>query len=108
MSSQSYLTMRICIRQGIFKKILKSGEKMTRRKVYVTVNAEHKPDGSCLPKTIRMADEEEFEIDKVLQVRKAASDVGGRGIRYTVRIGRSETHLFDEQNGRWFVEAKFG
>ena len=73
----------------------------------MTVNAEHKPDGSCLPKTIRMADEEVFEIDKVLQVRRAASEVGGRGICYTIRIGRSETHLFDEQNGKWFVEAKF-
>ena len=81
---------------------------MGRRKVYVTVNAEHKPDCSCLPKTIRMADEEEFEIDIVIQVRKAASEVGGRWIRYTIRIGRNETHLFDEQNGRWFVEAKFG
>ena len=32
--------------------------------------------------------------------------VGGRGVRYRVRIGRTETNLFDEQNGRWFVEAK--
>jgi tRNA G26 N,N-dimethylase Trm1 len=81
---------------------------MNRRKVYVTVNAEHKPDGSCCPKTIRMADEAEYEIDKILQVCPAASAVGGRGVRYTVRIGQSKTHLFDEQNGRWFVEAKFG
>lgn len=81
---------------------------MGRRKVYVTVNAEHKPDGSCHPKTIKMADEAEYEIEKILQVRRAASMVGGRGIRYTISIGRSETHLFDEQNGRWFVEAKFG
>lgn len=80
---------------------------MGRRKVYVTVNAEHKPDGSCCPKTIRMADEAEYVIDKVLQVCKAASAVGGRGVRYTVRIGRSETYLFEEQNGLWFVEAKF-
>ncbi len=79
-----------------------------RRKVYVTVNATHKPDGSCSPKSIRMADEAEYEIDRVTQVCRAASNVGGRGIRYTVQIGRSETYLFDEQNGRWFVEAKFG
>lgn len=39
---------------------------MGRRKVYVTVNAEHKPDGSCHPKTIKMADEAEYEIDKIL------------------------------------------
>ena len=80
---------------------------MARRKVYVTVKAEHKPDGSCCPKTIRMADEAEYEIDRVLQVCRAFSEVGGRGIRYTIRIGRSETHLFDEQNGKLFVDAKF-
>ena len=81
---------------------------MVRGKVYVTVNAEHKPDGSCCPKTIRMTDEVEYRIDKIIQVCRAASMVGGRGIRYVVRIGRTETNLFDEQNGRWFVEAKFG
>ncbi len=79
-----------------------------RRKVYVTVNAEHKPDGSCCPKTIRMTDEAEYRIDKIIQVCRAASSVGGRGMRYTVKIGRNETWLYEEQNGRWFVEAKFG
>jgi len=78
-----------------------------RRKVYVTVNAEHKPDGSCRPKTIRMADDRTYEIDKILQIRRAASEVGARGIRYLKRIGHSETNLFDEQNGKWFVEEKF-
>ena len=81
---------------------------MTRRKVYVTVIAVHKLDGSCTPKIIRMADKREYTIDKVLQVCRAKSEVGGHGIRYTIKIGRCETHLFDECNGRWFVEAKFG
>ena len=81
---------------------------MTRRKVYVTVNAEHKPDGSCRPKTIRLENDSEYEIDKIVQVCRCASEVGGRGIRYTIRIGRTVTSLFDEMNGRWFVEAKFG
>jgi len=81
---------------------------MTRRKVYVAVSAEHEPDGTCSPRAIRLADGSRYEIDRVLQVRPCASAVGGRGIRYTVRIGRAETHLFDEQNGRWFVEGKFG
>ena len=81
---------------------------MERRKVYVTVDAEHKPDGTCRPKSIRMANNMLFEIDKILQVCRAASMVGGKGIRYTVRIGTHEALLFDEQNGRWFVEAKFG
>lgn len=78
-----------------------------RRKVYVSVDAVHQADGKCCPKSIQLANGSRYEIDKVLQVRPCASEVGGRGIRYTVRIGQSETHLFDEQNGRWFVEAKF-
>ena len=81
---------------------------MERRKVYVTVNAEHRSDGKCQPQSIRMANNALYQIDKVLQVTPAASMVGGKGIRYTVRIGRHEALLFDEQNGRWFVEAKFG
>ena len=80
---------------------------MTRRKVYVAVNADHAPDGTCCPKFIRLDNGRQYMIDKILQVRPCAAEVGGRGIRYTVRIGKSETHLFDEQNGRWFVEAKF-
>lgn len=80
---------------------------MGRRKVYVTVNAEHKPDGSCFPKTIRMADDVEYEIQRILQVCRAASNVGGRGTRYMVQIGQHSTYLFEEQGGRWFVEAKF-
>ena len=79
---------------------------MTRRKVYVTVSAEHAPDGKCCPKSIRLADGKSYVIDRVTQVRPCAAEVGGRGIRYTIRIGGTETHLFDEQNGRWFVEAK--
>lgn len=79
----------------------------TRRKVYVTVDAEHKPDGSCRPKSIRMANDSLFSIDKILQVCRACSPVGGKGIRYTVMIGRHQTSLYDEQNGKWFVEAKF-
>lgn len=79
-----------------------------RRKVYVTVDAEHKPDGSCCPKSIKMADNKLFMIDKIIQVCRAASEVGGKGVRYRIRIGEHETVLFDEQNGRWFVEAKFG
>ena len=30
---------------------------------------------------------------------------GGARTRYTVRIGRSETYLFNE-DGRWFVERR--
>ena len=64
-----------------------------RRKVYVEVNVTHRPDG--------------YEIDRVIQKCRAASTkVGGTGIRYTVQICGKPTFLFDEENGKWFVEAK--
>ena len=40
---------------------------MTRRKVYVTVSADHEPDGKCCPKSIRLAHGRRYEFDKVLR-----------------------------------------
>lgn len=77
-----------------------------RKKLYVNVNADHRPDGTCTPRSITLSNDETFEIDRVTQARLCASEVGGRGMRYTIRIGQSETHLFEEKGGRWFVEAK--
>lgn len=78
-----------------------------RRKVYVGVNADFNPEGKCRPKSIIFENGRVYEIDKVLQACRAASTkVGGTGIRYTVTIFGHETFLFNERNGRWFVEAK--
>lgn len=82
---------------------------MERRKVYVGVNADHLPDGSCRPNLITFENGEKFEVDRVKYIQRAASTkVGGNGIRYTVIICGKETYLFDEENGKWFVEAKQG
>lgn len=78
-----------------------------RKKVYVTVNADHKADGSCRPRTITFENGEKYEIDYVKHVCRAASTkVGGTGIRYTIMILGRQTYLYDEQNGKWFVEYK--
>ena len=78
-----------------------------RRKVYVTVNADHRPDGTTHPNKITFDSGESYEIDKVKRVCKAFSEkVGGGGIRYTIMVCGKETYLFDEENGKWFVEAK--
>lgn len=46
------------------------------------------------------------EVDKVLEVKKAASlKVGGQGMRYTCKVCGKQTYLFLE-DGRWFVEGK--
>ena len=68
-----------------------------RRKVYVEVNVTHRPDGTARPNFIKFENDEKYEIDRVIQKCRAASTkVGGTGI----------TFLFDEENGKWFVEAK--
>lgn len=56
---------------------------------------------------IKFENDEKYEIDRVIQKCRAASTkVGGTGIRYTVQICGKPTFLFDEENGKWFVEAK--
>lgn len=79
------------------------------RKVYVEVNVDHRPDGTARPNRIIFEDGKTYEIDRVKYVCRAASTkVGGTGLRYTVMICGTETFLFDEENGKWFVEAKGG
>ena len=78
-----------------------------RRKVYVEVNVDHRPDGTARPNRIRFENGATYEIDRIKYVCRAASTrVGGTGLRYTVMICGTETFLFDEENGKWFVEAK--
>jgi len=78
-----------------------------RRKVYVTANVDHRSDGTARPNKIIFEDGQAYEIDRVKYIQHAASTkVGGIGLRYTVMILGKETFLFDEENGKWFVEAK--
>lgn len=64
------------------------------------------PDGTITPLAIWWAEGEIYEIDKVLDVRPAASlKAGGAGIRYTCRISHSVRFLWLEEN-KWFVEAQ--
>jgi len=75
-------------------------------KVYVAVQARFEPDGRLFPVSLTWEDGREYVVDRVLDVRRAASTkAGGAGVRYKVRIGASETFLFLEEN-RWFVERR--
>lgn len=82
-------------------------------KVYVEVGALFYRDGRMVPRRITWTDGRQFEIDKILDIRRAASlQGGGMGERYTVRINGKERYLFYENSlsftgtrgGRWFVE----
>ncbi len=73
-------------------------------KKYVKVMVEIDENGNKKPKTITF-NNHEYEIDKVLDMKKAVSmKVGGIGERYTVRINGHETYLYFENN-KWFVES---
>jgi len=63
-------------------------------------------DGTIMPLAVRWAEGELYEIDRVTDVRPAASmKAGGAGIRYTCMIQGHEKYLWLEET-RWFVEAK--
>ena len=81
------------------------------RKVFVSVLLAVDTDGKNRPYRIKFEDDpvyenQVFKVDKVKDVRRAASlKVGGTGIRYTVIICGKESYLFNDEN-KWFVEAK--
>ncbi|MBQ7964710.1 MAG: hypothetical protein IJ331_01365 [Ruminococcus sp.] len=72
-------------------------------KQYVSVTATFDADGNILPLQINWDDGRCFEIDRITDIRYAASlKAGGAGIRYTCRIKQTEKYLFLEDN-RWFI-----
>ena len=76
-------------------------------KIYVCVTAEFTPDGKLIPKSIQWEDGRVFDIQKVLDIRRAASlKAGGVGMRYTCQISGQQKYLFYEDNNLWFVEGK--
>ena len=76
-------------------------------KVYVDVMAQFRAgDGMVLPRSITWEDGIKYTVDRVLDVRPAASlKGGGAGLRYTVRILGKSTYIWREED-RWFVERK--
>ena len=71
----------------------------------ITVKATMLSTGSVVPNAIVWDDGRIFEIDKVLDKRRAASlKGGGTGIRYTVQIDGKEKFLFLDDY-TWFVET---
>ena len=82
------------------------GEYDNPYKVYVAVNVRFDPDGSLYPQSFVWEDETEYTIDRVLDVRPAASrKAGGAGIRYTCMVMGKQTSLYREED-RWFMERK--
>ena len=76
-------------------------------KIFVEVFARHDRQGQIHPEAIIWQDGRLFAIDKVLDVRPAASlRAGGQGMRYTSDIRGNVRYLFHENDGLWFVEGR--
>ena len=78
-------------------------------KVYVTVQAKFFPDGrSPVPEVIWWEDGRQYEVDRVTDARRAASQkAGGIGIRYQCSIrGKTVDIYYEDENRRWFMERK--
>ena len=74
------------------------------KKQYISVTAAFDADGNITPLCINWDDGRHFKIDRITDIRYAASlNAGGAGIRYTCRIGAREKYIFLEEN-RWFLE----
>ncbi len=73
-------------------------------KINLEVNADFDLDGNIRPRAITWEDGRVYEIERVLDVRRAASlKAGGVGIRYICWIRGKEVRLFNEE-GCWFIE----
>lgn len=73
-------------------------------KINLEVNADFDLDGNIRPMAITWEDGRVFEIDRILDVRRAASlKAGGVGIRYICRVRGKTVKLFNDE-GRWFME----
>lgn len=73
-------------------------------KKYVDIMAVFYADGQMKPITIIWEDGRKFEIDRILDIRRAASlKAGGSGIRYICMVSGKQVTLFLEEN-RWFIE----
>ena len=80
---------------------------MENCKVYVSVTAVFTKEGKLVPKNFVWKNGHVYEIQKVTDVRRAASlRAGGAGLRYTCIVDGRESHLFYEENNLWFVEER--
>ena len=73
-------------------------------KQYVEVRADFLLDGRIIPRWFRPEDGEKVIIDRVTDMRQAASlKAGGQGMRYTCIVNGQEMYLFHDRD-EWFAE----
>lgn len=71
----------------------------------ISILAKMQKNGRVIPQKILWDDGRIFEIDRILDIRKAASTRGGgKGIRYTIRIKNQERYIWLDEYF-WFIEV---
>lgn len=76
-------------------------------KTYVEAIIKVLPDGQKRPMIIIFENKKKYTVDRVRKITRAcATKVGGTGIRYTVEILGTSTFIYEDDEGRWFVEAR--
>lgn len=77
---------------------------MMMYKKYVDVITMVDRHGEVKPLAIQWNANQQYPIERVNDIRWAASPVGGSGLRFTCQIAGHERILFYERN-RWFIES---
>ena len=79
-------------------------------KVYVKVSVFTDTQGDIYPLSFVWEDGFKYEIDKISEIRPAASQkAGGVGMRYSIKVRNKQTYIWlEETNGlyRWFLERR--
>ncbi|MGI6160927.1 MAG: hypothetical protein ACOYJD_02755 [Christensenellales bacterium] len=74
-------------------------------KVFVGMHAVFSPEGSISPRKMIWPDGRTFDIDRIEDIRPAASlKAGGCGMRYICSVRGRRLALFLDNN-RWFAEV---
>ena len=77
-----------------------------RDRKFVPVTVHFDASGKIRPLTIEFDEDHRYEVDRVLDVRRAAcQSAGGVGDRYTCKIQGREAYLWFD-GSRWWVAAK--
>ena len=94
-------------RRGKILLVMEKDREFNAGKVYVDVTVRFGKEGTAVPVSFVWEDGETYEIDRVLRVRRAASTVaGGNGLLYICMVSGQKSHLYYEENNRWFMERK--
>ncbi len=77
------------------------------RKVFVEVFVIVDKDGKRRPMRILWEDGTVYTVERLLnRCRAKSKNVGGGEIRYTIQVNGQETFIFEDDEGKWFVESK--